>query len=216
MGSILSLLLGASSSRSYTVTETICPEMKPEDDEAMRNEIERMGGLESLTAHQITGFISRALETHNYDMLMELYRRSERRVKSELQEEGGVASLTDIQHITSLMRRAQYFSALWKELDRRRDQLETPDSKETNDQSLQCQICYEYEADILIQPCNHLVCGQDFKRLRNCPWCRGPIKARRLLRCDFNLFRFWGSITSEGSGFVWLGWAGTPGWFRDN
>jgi len=197
MGSILSLLSGASSSRSYTVTETICPKMKPEDDEALRSEIERMGGLERLTAHQIQGFISRALEIHNYDMVMELYRRSERRVKSELQEEGGVACLTDIQHITGLMRRTQYFSALWKELRQRRDQLETPDSKETGDESLQCQICYEYEADVLIQPCNHLVCGQDFKRLRNCPWCRGPIQGRspkaRVLRCDFKLFSFWGS-----------------------
>ena len=195
MGSILSLLPEASSLTSYTVTETICPKMKSEDDEALRSEIERTGGLEGLTADQIDGFISRALEIHSFDMVMELYRRSERRVKSELQEEGGVTALTDIQHITGLMGRVLYFSSLWKELRQRRDQLETPDSKETDDESLQCQICYEYEADVLIQPCNHLVCGQDFKRLRNCPWCRGPFQGRlpkaRVLRCDFKLFSFW-------------------------
>jgi len=95
---------------------------------------------------------------------------------------GGVAALTvnDIDRISGFLTRIPY-GDLYRELRVRRDQLLfPPDSPPEADQSLYCKICFERKADVIIQPCKHLICGQDYRTLKErnakCPVCRGQIQ----------------------------------------
>ena len=164
----------------------------PEED-AVRAELPE-GGVEALTVNdidRISGFLRRI----SYgDLYRELNRRldqlREEAVRAELPD-GGVEALTvnDINRISGFLRIVP-IGDLSRELNQRLDQLRSepqavarslpPDSLPEADESLYCKICLERKADVIIQPCKHLICGQDYRTLKErnakCPACRGQIQ----------------------------------------
>ena len=158
-------------------------------EDAVRAELPE-GGVEALTVNdidRISGFLRRIPYGDLYRELdQRLDQLQEDAVRAELPE-GGVEALTvnDIDRISGFLRRIPY-GDLYRELERRRDQLSLPpDSPVEADESLYCKICLTQKADVVIQPCKHLICGQDYRTIKEgdgrCPMCRGPIQGWKQL-----------------------------------
>jgi hypothetical protein len=176
--------------------EAVRAEQLQED--AVRAELPE-GGVEALTVNdidRISGFLRRIPYGDLFrELSRRLYQLQEEAVRAELPE-GGVEALTvnDIDRISGFLRRISY-GDLFRDLVWRRYQLRSepqavarslpPDSPAETDESLYCKICLEKKADVIIQPCKHLICGQDYRTIKEgdgtCPMCRGPIQGWKQL-----------------------------------
>lgn len=162
------------------------------EEDAIRAELPP-GGVAALTdIDQITRFMGRLPDSK--DLFQELKRKRDqlredavRAVRAELPP-GGVTAFTvnDIDRISGFISRLDRDTQLRQELflkrielQRRLDEYPRDSPKET-DQSLQCKICFERKADVVIQPCKHLICGKDYRTIKEgdsrCPICREPIQ----------------------------------------